>query len=328
VNVLRGQAGTGGRGAAGSETPVVLARAAVLDAENDRPVLSADLLADAARHARRPADGPLEVVLIARRVEEARYVRLPGLAIVGVVSEDAADDGASGPPLDLPFPVVWGVPGALADIPDGELVILDAVRARVVVAPDAIAVARAQAPAERPRLLLGAAHTPAVTRAGRVVPVWAAVTTNAELSAALEAGADGLLLTGDGALLPAMPTSGPTPPPGLLAAAEAVGGGAVACQTVPWDLVDPLALVGLAARCDLRWLVSPADLPLPRPPTCAMNWPRSSPTRKRRGGRPGLPRCARSYPWPKPPPRPSRPRSTCPQPTRSRSPPLTRSWFS
>jgi hypothetical protein len=70
-------------------------------------------------------------------------------------------------------------------------------------------------------------------------------------------------LTGDGALLPAMPTSGPTPPPGLLAAAEAVGGGAVACQTVPWDLVDPIALVGLAARCDLRWLVSPADLPLP-----------------------------------------------------------------
>ena len=157
------------------------------------------------------------------------------------------------------------------------MLIVDGARGRVLVQPDAVAIARVQAEPERPRLLLGSAYTPARTLSGRVVPVWAALSDAGALEAALEAGADGLLLPQAivSELLRADPTrpanaddafspfAAPPPlAPALLALVDAVGGGDVMLQTDRLDTLDPVYLTHLGARCNLYWLLDPAEVPL------------------------------------------------------------------
>jgi len=257
-----------------SATRPALARAALLSDENGPATLAPELLVQAARHARYTADGPLEVILVARRLADARAAaRLPGLLVVGIVAEEEEESAG-----DDKVPLLVGVIGARDTIAEGDLLIVDPARGRVVVQPDAVAIARVQAEPERPRVLLGSAYTPARTLNGRIIPVWATLSTPDDLQTALEAGADGLLLpqTALSELLRSdtaddapnqddafSPFAAPPPlPPALLTLVDAVGGGDVMLQTSRLDTLDPVYLTHLSARCNLCWLLDPADVAL------------------------------------------------------------------
>ena len=238
----------------GYGTRTVLARAALLQDDSGRPTLAVDLMEEAARRIRRRE--ALDVILVARNPAQALWLRVPGLAVVGVVAEEDA-------PYPLPgdMSVVTGAYGALHAVPEGEWVIVDPVRGRVLIAPDAAAVARAQAQTERPRVLLGAAHLPARTQKGVEVAVWAVARSDGDLEEAMARGADGLVVPAPSDLLPASLETPDLQARRLLRAAEAVGGGAVGLYAPP-DLLDPLAVVGLAAHCQARWFLHPDALPL------------------------------------------------------------------
>jgi Phosphoenolpyruvate-protein kinase (PTS system EI component in bacteria) len=243
------------------DAPPLLARAALLvDDGNGRATLAEELLAEAARLHKR-SEEPLEIALVAADAAYALLLRLPaGLRLVGVVSEWEAAEG-----LNSPVPVISGIPDAREVVPDGELLILDAVRGRVVVAPDALDVARFQeAQRRRPRVLLGAAHVPARTQNGREIAVWARVYSAQDIEEAVAQGADGILIDGPGDLLPEYVGDPEETLARLLTGAELAGGGDTALIAPP-EVIDPGMIVALAARCRLRWLLSPNDLPLPLP---------------------------------------------------------------
>lgn len=235
---------------------IVLARAAVVRDQSGRPTLADDLLVESARRMR-GGDGPLDVVLVAPDAAPALLLRLPGLSVVGVIAE-----GPLSAPLPEAIAAVGGVSEARDRIPEGEWVIVDAVRGRVLVAPDAAAIARVQSAPERPRVLLGAAHTPASTQSDRAVAVWAVARSAGDLDAALDAGADGVLIALPSDFVDPDAFSPVAQVQGLLPVIEALGGGPVALF-VPADLLDPLAVVNLAARCDAYWLLEPDALPIP-----------------------------------------------------------------
>ena len=244
----------------GHGAAVAVARAVLVQEDQGRPTLPPDILAEAARRARYRGDGPLDLVLVVGDAAQALFVRLPGLAVVGVVAEETADTTA----FPEEMAVITGVTGARDAIPEGEWVIVDPVRGRVVVEPDAAAIARVQAAPERPRVLLGAAHFPARTLGGTEVAVWAVVRSEADLEKALADGADGLVVTAPSDLLPGNTDSPEAQTARLLPRVEAVGGGALALDA-SLDLRDPAAVVAVAARCEARWLLRPRDLYLPLP---------------------------------------------------------------
>lgn len=235
----------------------VFARAVLLTEGGGRaPTLTEEVMAEASRLLRR-REAPLDIVLVARDAVSALFLRLPpGLSVVGVVAESA-----DVPPV-LPDDVclIAGVADALAEIPDGEWLLLDPRRGRVVVGPDATDIARMQTGSERPRILLGAAHVPARTQGGHEVSVWALTRIEGDLATAMAQGADGVVLPVPGALLAADASEDPVRP--LLRVAAAVGGGPVGLLATPDDL-DPAALTFLAAHCRAHWLIRPGDLPLP-----------------------------------------------------------------
>jgi phosphohistidine swiveling domain-containing protein len=251
VNTLLGDGNGAGRaiGRAVRITAAVPAHASLPD----------ELIAEITRRLHRRAE-PLEVVLVASAAADAARVGVPGLAVVAVVAEEPAAEASD-------LPLVAGVDGALALIPDGEWLLVDADRGRVVVGPDAGEIARAQAAPERPRprVLLGAAHVPARTRGGRTVAVWALVRSADEVRQATEHGADGLVVLVPSELVPASGDDDPDDArtdAAFARVADAIGGGDVAVWAAP-GLLDPLALVRLAGRARASWLLRPDDLPLP-----------------------------------------------------------------
>jgi hypothetical protein len=122
--------------------------------------------------------------------------------VVGIAAE-------TGPP-DAPisaYPAVINVPGLLESVADDMLMIVDADQGIVIADPDGLAVAHYQAEhdklAPKRRLFLDAAHLPAETVDGRAVLVLAHVATQADVSTALDCGADILYVPFDVPLLPA-----------------------------------------------------------------------------------------------------------------------------
>ncbi len=243
---------------AGHGDNVAVARAVPVQEDQGRPTLPPDILTEAARRARYKGDGPLDVILVVGDAAQALFIRLPGLAVVGVVAEEEVAQSSFPPDMA----VITGVAGAREAIPEGEWVILDPARGRVVVEPDAAAIARAQAAPERPRVLIGAAHFPARTLGGVEIAVWAVVRSQTDVEQALADGADGLVVTAPSDLLPMLMESPEAQTARLLPLIEAVGGGALAFDASP-DVLDPAAVVALAARCEARWLLRPGDLHLP-----------------------------------------------------------------
>jgi hypothetical protein len=146
--------------------------------------------------------------------------------------------------------LVAGVDDALLAIGEGELLLLEPERSRVIAEPSALEVARLQAK-HQPRILLDEPNFPAFTTEGIKITVWGMASTLDEARAALAAGADGLLLR-DGAW----------DEDALWAAQELVGGGDLALA-LPFETLDPELVVRLAARSTLRWCLDPETLPLP-----------------------------------------------------------------
>ncbi|MBC8103339.1 MAG: hypothetical protein H7Z41_12240 [Cytophagales bacterium] len=255
-----------GRGSLSGAMPV-LATAALLGDASGRYTLSDSILALAARRVRR-GDGPLDTVLVANDAAHALLLRLPSeFSLVGVIAEQSL---AFVPPADG-IALVSGVAEALSEIRDGDWVIVDPTRGRIVVSPQAEEIARLQnARYLRPSVLLGAAHTPARTLTGRTVAVWAQVSTLEEVQSALANGADGILIGEDSQLLAVggegeegEDTEQDTDEAmfGLLRqAADAMGGGEV-CIAAGVEAIHPRTIVALAALCRLSWAMRPDSLP-------------------------------------------------------------------
>ena len=250
------------RGNTGSGTQTVFARAAKLtqNAQTGRSTLSAELLTIAAKQAKR--EEPVEIVLVTADAHHSLLMSMPdGLILAAVVAEWETDPRFSLPPG---LTVVAGVGGAKDAIAEGEWVIVDPVRLRVTVAPDAASIGRLQHKT-RERYRLGAAQAVAKTLSGTTVPVWARVFTLDDLREAVESGADGFVMDGPGDFLPwdaPAHESDTAVFHRLLPVADAAGGGDVALLA-PLDAVDAAVLVRLAAVCRLRLFLSPDALPLP-----------------------------------------------------------------
>ena len=237
--------------------------------ETGRRTLSGDLLVEAARRIKR-GDGPLDLILVTDDAALALLSRLPtGFVMAGVVAEKD-DDRSNNPQIA----VVVGVVGLQNAIHENDLLIVDSEKSRVLVEPDAEEFVRLQTERHRARLLLGAAHTPARTQAGRMVSVWASVRNARDVPDAISGGADGVVLEEGGDLLrdflsPPPDDDNPFPdpddaPPSLLTIVEAIGGGAVGLR-LPFDVLDPMLLLSLAGVSQLCWGIAPSELPLPLP---------------------------------------------------------------
>lgn len=253
----------------GNDAPPVYARAALVEQVNGRPALSPTLLAMAAAHLRR-GDEPLDVALVVEDAPQALWMPLPsGLNLAGVIAEREMQRGWHGLSPDAsPVALITGVAGARVAVQEGNLVILDPERGRVLVEPAAEEFARLQeARTRQRRLWLGDAHTPARTQSGRDVAVWASVRDFADVEVAMASGADGILLDGFGDIVREehdTEEEEDEPFARLLRLTDLVGGGDITLM-IPWDALDLSTIVRLAARSSLRWAWQLIDLPVPLP---------------------------------------------------------------
>jgi len=142
---------------------------------------------------------PDQIIIVARRIPPGFLASsFPGLEIVGAA---LGDDAPLSPPP--PCPVVAHAGDDLwADTEEGDIVIIDGDRGRIYVSPDAQTLARYQGPGRRARrFFLEPAHVEARRGGtGIAIPVLAAAADWDNVQAAMEAGADGVLIPQDGTI--------------------------------------------------------------------------------------------------------------------------------
>ena len=136
---------------------------------------------------------PEQIILIADRIPPAFWLApLPGVQIVGLAAQSPSP---LSPKPELPS--VLGVGEMLLRLAEeDDIVIVDGDRGRVYVAPDAMTVARYQAPVTLSRrFFLEGDHLPARTASdNRVVAVLCAAWSLVQAEAAMASGADGLVV--------------------------------------------------------------------------------------------------------------------------------------
>lgn len=245
----------------GNDAPPVYGRAAQVGEENGRPTLAPELLVIAANHLRRDEE-PLDVVLVVEDAAMALWMPLPkGLTLAGVVAESAVPPTGKRDNL----PIVSGISEARALIQEGNLLIVDPERGRVLIEPEAEEFARLQdARLQKRRVMLGSGHTPARTHYGRIIEIWASVRDFADVEAAIAAGADGIFVDGSGDILPDPGETDEDPEEvraRLIRLTDTVGGGDIGLFT-PFDALDLLDVTEMAACCTLRWAWQASDLPM------------------------------------------------------------------
>lgn len=149
------------------------------------------ILEEMALVARKGTNEPIDAILIAEDYARAAGLTIPGVRVVGIIAE--REEGTGGG-----FPALVGVDQATTRIADDVLVLLDADRALALVDPDGMTVAAYQAEIERisprRRIYIDYAHEPARTLDGRMVRVSGVAVTEAAAAAAVEAGADGIVV--------------------------------------------------------------------------------------------------------------------------------------
>ena len=136
---------------------------------------------------------PEHAILVGETIPPGFWLSpIPGLQIVGAAAQGS---GALSPLPD--FPVVTGLdPRLLAAIEEDDILIVDGDRGRVYLSPDAATVARYQAPFTLVRrFFLEAGHLPARTASdNRIITVLSPTPTLRAIEAAMEAGADGIVI--------------------------------------------------------------------------------------------------------------------------------------
>lgn len=178
---------------------VAIAAAARLSSEYGVPTLDPQRLRKLGERLRRfgmEAAESDQIILIADRVPPGFLgVPIPGLDVVGVATQGPPDPHGA-----FSVPTVCSLGDSLLDlISEDDIVIIDADRGRVYVEPDAVVLARYQSPVRRSRrFFLGGASLPARTASdNRVVAVTARARALSDVSRAMEAGADGVLIPAD-----------------------------------------------------------------------------------------------------------------------------------
>jgi hypothetical protein len=221
--------------------------------------LSPEILADADRNARHSSDAWQDVIAVTRSGPAVLMMTFPdGVRLVGIVSEQEMPGQ-----ITTAVPVVSGVLGALEQIKEGSLVLLDPVRSRVLVEPDATEIALLQTSTHRARFRLGAAHIPATTQGGRVVSTLALVHELSDVDAALAGGADGLFIPSSSVLLtPLAEENTGEALRTLRMVSDAFGGGDMVLS-ITAEMFAPLTLARVGAFSLLRIAIHPTDLPLP-----------------------------------------------------------------
>jgi phosphoenolpyruvate-protein phosphotransferase (PTS system enzyme I) len=138
-----------------------------------------------------------QVIVVAHELSPGLTVQLDRDHVVGLVSEEGTRTAhAAILAHSLNIPAVFGVPGALAAIPDGAMLLIDGQSGAIVLDPnrDELEDARVQV-SRRQRLELqleGIVGQPAVTPAGRAITLMGNVDLPEEIEAAVRHGAQGV----------------------------------------------------------------------------------------------------------------------------------------
>jgi len=139
---------------------------------------------------------PDQIIIVARRLPPGFLESaFPGLEVIGAA---LGDDLSLAPAPGCPV-VAGAGDDLLSETSEGEIVIVDGDRGRVYVSPDAQTLARYQGPLRRARrFFLEPAHVEARRGGGGpAIPVLAAAADWDDVEAAMEAGADGVLIPQD-----------------------------------------------------------------------------------------------------------------------------------
>jgi hypothetical protein len=135
---------------------------------------------------------PEQVILIADSLPPGFTAATAGLEIVGLALGSEANFSS---PLDCPTVIGLG-PEFFESVVEDEIIVVDGSRGRVYVAPDAVTLARLQAPAVRSqRIFIDPSHLAARTASeGHPVAVFVPVQSQGDIEHAMEVGADGVCL--------------------------------------------------------------------------------------------------------------------------------------
>jgi len=179
---------------------VAAAVAAVVDARHGMAGVSPALLAEGAKalKAMLPIQDYPEAVVVCDTAALGLSVRIPGVNTVGVAAESDAD----APGLDPQVPCVVGLANLLRTVREGDMVIIDGGKGIVHIDPDLDTIVHYQQIEQQATtgspVYIGAEHLPARTPDGEIVAVYAYVTEKDELAAALDQGADGVIVSRPG----------------------------------------------------------------------------------------------------------------------------------
>lgn len=133
----------------------------------------------------------LDIVVVVDRVDVGLWMPLPlGSTLVGIVTQQPFPTDIQNP-LDIPCVHISELPDEA--IADGMLVLVDPLRQLVLIEPTADELVRIQSK-RRHRYAIGDGHIPVQTRGGVTIPIYAEITSDADIQDAIAQGADGLVI--------------------------------------------------------------------------------------------------------------------------------------
>jgi hypothetical protein len=175
---------------------VAIAVAAVVDSQNGINGVAPRLLEEGLRAIKRGASPQdyLEAVVICDNMAMGISVRIPGINTIGIAAQGAFDV----PGLNPEVPCVTGLESLLAQVTQGDIVILDGNSGVVYIDPDPHTLMHYQQiedqrSSER-KVFIASEHIPARTQTGHTVTVYAYIKNESEVDQALSEGADGLFV--------------------------------------------------------------------------------------------------------------------------------------
>lgn len=180
-----------------ARTPgIAIAVAAVVDAKTGINGVSHTLLRTGLSALMKglPAKDYPEAVVACDSLAIGAATRVPGIQTVAIAAESPTD----APEISLEVPCVTGVSDLLISLKEGDILIVDGYRGVVHIDPDPQTLIHYQQAEEqkhtRSKVFITSEHIPARTQSGETVLVYAKMSGQGSLSAALDYGADGLLV--------------------------------------------------------------------------------------------------------------------------------------